>query len=134
LRPFEVVIASHGPLASALLEAAEMICGATQGVTAVSLAADDSPESFGERLRGAIHAGQPTLVLTDLTGGTPHNVACAVVGAGNDLVRCIGGVNLGLVIEAITCTEPLDDALIERLTVSSREAIVDMSARLAARR
>jgi hypothetical protein len=38
------------------------------------------------------------------------------------------------VIEAITCTEPLDDALVERLAVSSREAIVDMSTRLAARR
>ena len=63
-----MIIASHGPLASALLEAAEMICGATQGVTTVSLAPDDSPESFGDRLRSAIHAGQPTLILTDLTG------------------------------------------------------------------
>lgn len=129
-----MIIASHGPLASALLEAAEMICGSTQGVTAVSLLPDDSPESFADRLREAIHPGQPTLILTDLTGGTPHNVACAVIGAGNDLVSCIGGANLGLVIEAITSTEPLDDALIERLTISSRDAIVDMSTRLAARR
>jgi len=129
-----VVIASHGPLASALLEAAEMICGSTDGVTTVSLAADDSPESFADRLRGALAPGQPTLILTDLTGGTPHNVACAVIGSENHLVRCIGGANLGLVIEAITSTEPLDDALVERLTVSSQDSIVDMSSRLAARR
>lgn len=128
-----MIIASHGPLAGAMLEAAEMICGTTQGVTTVSLHADDSPETFGDRLRDALTPGQPTLILTDLTGGTPHNVACAVIGHGNEHWRCIGGANLGLVIEAITSTEPLDDALVERLTHSTRDSIVDMTNRLAAR-
>ena len=134
MRPFEVLIASHGPLASALLAAAEMICGSTQGVSAVSLQPEDSPESFADRLRQALKPGTPTLILSDLYGGTPHNVACAVIGRDSNEVRCLAGVNLGLLIEAITATEPLDDELVGRLVTSSRDAIVDVSGRLAARK
>jgi len=134
VRPFEVLIASHGPLADGLLAAARMICGEVQGVSTLSLLPEDSPESFAARLRAALAPGRPTLILTDLYGGTPHNVACAVVGREPSELRCVAGVNLGMLIEAMTATEPLDDALVERLVISSREAIVDVSARLAARR
>ena len=134
MRPFEVLIASHGPLADGLLAATRMICGDLQGVSTVSLLPEDSPESFAERLRDALEPGRPTLILTDLYGGTPHNVACAVMGRDHPELRCVAGVNLGMLIEAITATEQLDDALVDRLVISSREAIVDVSARLAARR
>lgn len=133
MRPFEVLIASHGPLASSLLAAAEMICGSTQGVTAVSLEPEDSPETFADRLREALGPDTPTLILSDLFGGTPHNVACALMASERPAARCLAGVNLGLLIEAITATEPLNEALVERLAASGRESIVDVAGRLAAR-
>lgn len=134
MRPFDVLIASHGPLAAALVDAAAMICGATPRVTAIGLAPDDSPETFLERVERAIDARRPTLILTDLYGGTPHNVLCTLARRRADQVHLIAGTNLGLVIEAVTSgDEPLDDALVERLTTLAREAVVDVSTRLAAR-
>lgn len=132
MRPFDVVIAAHGPLAAALLEAAQMICGAFEAATTVALQPDDTPEAFSERLQGVVDPGRPTLVLTDLYGGTPHNVSC-VLHRRSTNVRCVAGANLGLVIEALTATDPLDDALVERLVASAREAVVDISSKLAAR-
>jgi PTS system mannose-specific IIA component len=132
VRRFDVLIASHGSLALAMVEASRMICGDHSGVTAIGLQPDESPEAFEDRLGAAINAHRPTLVLTDLYGGTPHNVACALARR-NLAMRCVAGVNLGLLIEAITCDGVLDDALVERLVASARDAVVDVSARIAAK-
>jgi D-glucosaminate PTS system EIIA component len=132
VRPFDVVIAAHGPLAAAFLDAAEMICGAFEAAKTVGLQPDDTPEAFLERLTAAVDPERPTLVLTDLFGGTPHNVAC-ILHRRSATVRCIAGANLGLVIEALTATDPLDDALVERLVASAQEAVVDVSSRLTTR-
>lgn len=133
MRPFDVVIAAHGPLAAAMLGAAEMICGAFDHATAIGLEPDETPEALLERLLSSLDAERPTLVLTDLYGGTPHNVACTLHRRRTADIRCIAGANLGLVIEALTTHEPLDDALVDRLVASARDAVVDVSSRLAAR-
>jgi len=128
VRQFDVVVASHGGLAGAMLEAAGMICGAQDGARAVDLRSEDSPESFAERLAAAVDPTRDTLILTDLFGGTPNNVAAAYSRDG--AVRCISGANLGLLIEALTAAEPLGDALVERLVNAGRESVVDVSSRL----
>ena len=126
-----MVVASHGGLATALLEAAAMISGPADHATAVGLDPTDSPETYRERLLATITQGRPTLILTDLFGGTPQNVAIAATRS--QPVRCISGANLGLVIEALAADEPLGDALVERLVEAARESIVDIAARMAAR-
>ena len=131
MRQFDVVVASHGGLATALLEAAAMISGQADHATAVGLDPTDSPETYRERLLATITPGRPTLILTDLFGGTPQNVAIAATRS--QPVRCISGANLGLVIEALAADEPLGDALVERLVAAARESIVDIAARMAAR-
>jgi PTS system mannose-specific IIA component len=134
VRPFDVLIAAHGPLADALMEAAVMVCGPVPRVTALSLSATDSPESFRRRVEEAIDNERPTLVLTDLYGGTPHNVLSEVAMRRGNRVEVIAGANLGLVIEAVTTVEePLDAVLVARLATLAREAVVDVSERLAAR-
>ncbi len=126
-----MVIASHGGLGTALLEAAAMITGPADHATAIGLDPTDSPETYRERLLAAVAPGRPTLILTDLFGGTPQNVAIAATRS--QPVRCISGANLGLVIEALTADEPLGDALVERLVAAARESIVDIAARMASR-
>jgi D-glucosaminate-specific PTS system IIA component len=132
VRQFDLVVASHGGLAAALLDAAAMICGPAEGATAVGLDPSDSPEAYRDRLVAAVAPGRPTLILTDLYGGTPQNVA--IVAARSAEVRLISGANLGLLIEALTADEPLGDALVERLVASARDSIVDLAAQMAARR
>jgi mannose/fructose-specific phosphotransferase system component IIA len=133
MRDFRIVIAAHGDLAGALLSAAELICGRLDEVRAVGLLPTDSPESFSERFFEA--AGDPAdqlLILTDLAGGTPHNVALV---ATRRLPRAvvISGVNLAVLIEAAMSTDALDADAVERLVASGREALISASHLLAAR-
>lgn len=121
---FRIVLAAHGTLASGFLAGAELICGPLPHVTAVPLEATDSPESFRERLVAAMgEPDEPVLVLTDLRGGTPHNVACTVV---RDRPRAalVSGINLAVLIEAATSLEHLDDDAIDRLVAAGRDHLV----------
>jgi mannose/fructose-specific phosphotransferase system component IIA len=133
MRDFRIVVVGHGDLAGALVATAEMICGRLEDVHSVGLLASDSPESFSERLLEA--AGDPDgrlLILTDLAGGTPHNVALV---ATRRLPRAllISGVNLAVLIEAAMTTDALDGDSVERLVASGREALVNASQLLATR-
>jgi mannose/fructose-specific phosphotransferase system component IIA len=133
MRDFRILVAAHGDLAAAFLASAELICGHLENVHAVGLLPADSPESFDERLMAA--AGDPAdslLILTDLVGGTPHNVALAATRRLPKAVL-ISGVNLAVLIEAVTSTDALDGESVERLVASGREALVHPSQMLATR-
>jgi len=133
VRDFRIVVAAHGELAPALLSTAEMICGRIDDAVAVGLDPSDSPETYLERLLAAVgNPGAPVLILTDLAGGTPHNVACV---AAKRLVQavCLSGINLAVLIEAATTLETLDDESVGHLLASGREALVDATQVLSTR-
>jgi mannose/fructose-specific phosphotransferase system component IIA len=133
MRDFRILVAAHGDLGAAFLASAELICGHLENVQAVALLPTDSPESFDERLMAA--AGDPgdnLLILTDLAGGTPHNVALAATRRLPKAVL-ISGVNLAVLIEAVTSIDALDGESVERLIASGREALVNASQMLATR-
>ena len=134
MRDFRIVVAAHGDLAGAFVATAELICGRLDDVHTVGLEPTDTPESFGERLTRAV--GDPdgkVLILTDLAGGTPHNVALVVTRRLPKAVL-ISGVNLAVLLEAATSTDALDGESVERLVASGREALVNASQLLATRR
>jgi mannose/fructose-specific phosphotransferase system component IIA len=133
MRDFRVLVAAHGGLADAFVASAALICGELDDVHAVGLLPTDSPESFSERLMAA--AGDPAdnlLILTDLAGGTPHNVALVATRRLPKAVL-ISGVNLAVLIEAVTSIDALDGESVERLVASGREALVDAGQLFAAR-
>jgi mannose/fructose-specific phosphotransferase system component IIA len=132
MRPFRIVVAGHGDLADALVSSAQLICGMVEDLHAVGLRPDDSPESFGERLQAATATEGPVLILTDLVGGTPHNVALA---ASRRLPAAvlISGVNLAVLIEAATTTDVLDATLVDRLVSGGRGALMDAASLVASR-
>lgn len=129
MRPFDVLVVSHGDLASAMVASASMICGETPGVRAVSLVPTDSPETFAGRLLASIDDERPTLILSDLCGGTPGNVVLSVT-RDRPGVRSICGANLGLLMEAMTADGELDDAFVERLVTLAREGVMDVTSRV----
>ena len=125
MRAFRIVIAGHGSLASALLDTTEMICGPLSDIVAADLAPGDSPDTYAETLRAAIGKdGRRVLVLCDLLGGTPFNVAGTIARRSPRIV-CIAGVNLALAVEAALAQGELDDPLIERLIEAGRTGIVE---------
>ncbi len=130
---FRIVVAAHGELASGLVAGARLICGELHHVQAIGLQPDESPESYAERLAAACgEPGQPLLVLTDLVGGTPHNVAFALVRR-RASAFLVSGVNLAVLIEAATSMDALDDDAVERLVAAGRAALSDAASLVASR-
>ena len=125
MRAFRIVVAGHGTLPTALLATTEMICGPLADITAVELQPDQSPDGYAEALRAAIgHDGRRVLVLCDLLGGTPFNVATAIARRSPRIV-CLSGANLGMAIEAALAAGELDDVAIERFIEAGRTGIVE---------
>jgi PTS system mannose-specific IIA component len=94
-----VLILSHGALAHTLVETAERIVGQLAGVQALSLDWEEPRESLVARLSQAIadlDQGDGVLILTDLFGDTPSNVALGLVSSRH--VEVVTGVNLPMVL------------------------------------
>ena len=103
-----VVVVTHGQLATELVNSAEMIVGDLPHFTAVSIGwhddVDHAREEIGraiERVRASLgesDAANPpgVLVLTDMFGGTPANLAVTFV---SPQVEVITGVNLPMLIK-----------------------------------
>ena len=93
------LIVTHGRMAQELLDAAQMIVGEMPGFVAVSLDWDDSVEEVTKKTRRAletVHSADEVLILTDMYGGTPFNVATSFFEPGR--VEVVTGVNLPMVV------------------------------------
>ena len=94
------VIVSHGQLAGELLAAAEMIIGPISFITAVSIGWHDDVDAARDEVQRAItrvSQGAGVLLLTDMFGGTPTNIASMFLEDGN--IEVVTGVNLPMVIK-----------------------------------
>jgi PTS system mannose-specific IIA component len=94
------VIVSHGQVASELLSAAETIIGNIRHITAVSIGWHDDVEAAKNEIGRAIERvseGGGVLLMTDMFGGTPTNIAAMFLQAGETEV--VTGVNLPMVIK-----------------------------------
>lgn len=107
------LIVTHGQLANELLAAAEAVVGAMSCIAAVSIGWHDDVEIAKneiERAIGQVEKGAGVLVLTDMFGGTPTNIAAMFLDL--DRVEIVTGVNLPMVIKLSSLTEsvPLGEA------------------------
>ena len=133
MRAFGIVITGHGTLPAALLASTELICGPVAGIAAVGLEPGESPDHYSDALRAAIgHGAGQMLVLCDLLGGTPFNVASAIARRSPRVV-CISGVNLAIAVEAALASGELDDALVEQLLEVGRDGITETERHRASR-
>ncbi len=106
------VIVTHGHLAGELLAAAEMIVGPISHIGAVSIGWHDDVDAARDEVQRAItrvSQGSGVLLLTDMFGGTPTNIASMFLEEGS--VEVITGVNLPMVIKLATTTA--EDSLAE---------------------
>ena len=111
-RRIAAVIVTHGHLAGELLAAAEMIVGPISFITAVSIGWHDDVDAARDEVQRAIarvSQGAGVLLLTDMFGGTPTNIASMFLEEG--AVEVVTGVNLPMVIKLATFTG--EDSLTE---------------------
>lgn len=94
-----ILIVSHGALAKELLASAKVISGELPGFEALTLAWQESVEDARREVGAALSRldqGDGVLILTDMYGSTPSNVASRFRQPGR--VELVAGVNLPMVV------------------------------------
>lgn len=94
-----LVLVTHGKLASEFVTAMEHVVGPQQAVAAICIGPDDDMEVRRADIAEAVKAvddGSGVILLTDLFGGTPSNLAISLMEPGR--VEVIAGVNLPMLI------------------------------------
>jgi len=120
-----LVLVAHMGLATALKTSAEMIVGSIEDVAVVEVAPGDRADEIMSRVVAAVKSVQSDgmIILTDLFGGTPSNMAMSFLHDG--CVEVVTGVNLPMLIEFCSGRERLSVAeLAVELQRSGREGIV----------
>ena len=100
-----VILASHGGFADGIHQSAEMIFGPQENFKSCILKPDEGPEDVKKKMQEAVTSldnQDEVLFLVDLWGGTPFNQASSLVKEHEDKWTIVAGMNLPMVIEALT--------------------------------
>lgn len=95
-----LVIVTHGQLAIELQRATEHVVGEQSHMATVCIGPDDDMERRREEIRLAVNsvsADKGVIILTDMFGGTPSNLAISMLNEGK--VEVVAGVNLPMLIK-----------------------------------
>lgn len=124
-----MILVTHGRLADEFVHAMQHVVGRQDAVATICIGPNDDMEVRRRDIADAIQAvdsGQGVIILTDLFGGTPSNLAISLMQAGK--VEVIAGINLPMLIrlaKARTCmtlqkaTEAARDAGRNYITIAS---------------
>jgi mannose PTS system EIIA component len=94
-----LVLVTHGRLATEFVVAMEHVVGPQRAIAPICIGPDDDMESRRGDIANAIaevDTGRGVIVLTDLFGGTPSNLAISLMRPGK--VEVIAGINLPMLI------------------------------------
>lgn len=94
-----LVLVTHGRLATEFITAMEHVVGPQEAIAGICIGPDDDMEARRGDIAAAIaqvDGGQGVIILTDLFGGTPSNLAISLMK--NDQIEVIAGVNLPMLI------------------------------------
>ena len=111
-----MVLVSHGRLAKEFKAALEHVVGPQTQLEVINIEADDDMEIRRADIMNAIHGvdtGQGVVVLTDMFGGTPSNLAISAMNGSN--VEVVAGINLPMLIKLASVRDEiaLADAVVQ---------------------
>ena len=95
-----VVVVSHGRLAHELLSAAEHVVGQMDQAEAIGIGPKDDPASCRKEILAAVQrvdSGKGVVLLTDMFGGTPSNLAISIMESAP--IEVIAGANLPMLVK-----------------------------------
>jgi mannose PTS system EIIA component len=104
-----MVLVTHGRLATEFIAALEHVVGPQQRVAAVCIGPEDDMEARRRDILDSIKKvddGDGVVLLTDMFGGTPSNLAISVLDRAN--VEVIAGINLPMLIKLASLLPSLD--------------------------
>ena len=120
-----LVLVTHGRLAEEFRNAVEHVVGPQENFESVAIGADDDMERRRQDIVEAVARvdnGSGVVVLTDMFGGTPSNLAISVMESGH--IEVIAGMNLPMLIK-LTSVRAGDDmaAALEGAQMAGRKYI-----------
>ncbi|HKT14844.1 MAG TPA: PTS sugar transporter subunit IIA [Allosphingosinicella sp.] len=115
-----LVLVTHGQLASEFIRAMEHVVGPQAQIEAICIGPEDDMEArrndIAEAL-GRVDDGSGVIILTDLFGGTPSNLAISLMKS--DQIEVIAGVNLPMLIRLEGARKTMD---VKAAVAAAREA------------
>jgi PTS system mannose-specific IIA component len=115
-----LILVTHGKLASEFLVALEHVVGPQKNVATICIGPHDDMEARRNEIAAAIKTvdtGKGVIILSDLFGGTPSNLAISLLDSG--CVEVIAGVNLPMLIRLDSARKNLD---VKEAVAAAREA------------
>ena len=126
-----ILIVSHGAFGESLIHCASHVLGKRPlYVRQLGVTVHDDPDEIlpvAEDLIRFLDQGQGVLVMTDIYGATPANIAAKLLKAGR--VEGIAGVNLPMLIRALTYREEPLDAVLAKALSGGSEGVMRMPAK-----
>ena len=109
-----MVLVTHGRLAAEFIAALEHVVGPQRNIAAVCIGPDDDMEKRRQDILGCVgevDAGDGVVLLTDMFGGTPSNLAISIMDKAK--IEVIAGINLPMLIKlaSLRQTETLANAV-----------------------
>ncbi len=104
-----LVLVTHGRLAEEMIAATEHVVGPQSEMRAICIGPDDDMEQRREEIMQAVadvDDGAGVILLTDMFGGTPSNLAISIMDRAK--VEVIAGVNLPMLIKLASVRESAD--------------------------
>ena len=104
-----MVLVTHGRLAVEFVSALEHVVGAQRNICTVCIGAEDDMEQRRREILecvGRVDDGSGVVVLTDMFGGTPSNLAISILDKAQ--VEVIAGINLPMLIKLASMREKAD--------------------------
>jgi PTS system mannose-specific IIA component len=104
-----LVLVTHGRLAAEFVRAMEHVVGPQQRIEAICIGPEDDMEMRRDDISAAIAAaddGSGVIILTDLFGGTPSNLAISLMKS--ERIEVIAGVNLPMLIRLEGARKTMD--------------------------
>lgn len=97
-----LVLVTHGRLAEEFVHALEHVVGRQEKLAAISIGPDDKMEARRTDIAAAVKAvdsGEGVIILTDMFGGTPSNLAISLLEEGK--VEVVAGLNLPMLVKLV---------------------------------
>ena len=129
----KLVIVGHGNFPSGVLSAVSLLVGNNENICAFDLDKNETHEGFEQKIKELLDNNDKVIVVADLTGGAPHQIAARLIlesGKMNQYI--ISGINLALVVDlAMKCcfSEVEEEVLLDSVN-DSKETMTLLSNRM----
>ena len=126
-----ILIISHGDLGNSLINCANHVMGKRpEHLVHLGVTIQDDPDVIilnALELLKQLDCGDGVLILSDICGATPCNIATELVNPGK--VECLSGVNLSMLIRALTYRDKSLESLVEKALSGGKEGVMRIYSR-----